>query len=797
MPVDAKIVVAQPRRLAATGVGARVASERGESKAGVGSVGYVVRGDVAVSANTRLVFCTTGVLLRQLQIKGALDCITHVIVDEVHERHLDTDVLLAVLKESLKSISHLRVILMSATLDADRFAAYWGENTPRMHIPGRTFPVTDYFMEDVLRLTGYIPPKKGKKKPLGRHFPLHKKKSTPWADSEKSDDESEDDKARETKRTISSKILDGPVISIEDLIKRVDEANIDYDLLGHLIKQLILNREVGDDGSILVFMSGAQEISNAIESIGAYTQGLSVLTLPLHGGLPSHDQNLVFKPAPRGTTKVIVSTNVAETSITIPDCTIVIDSCREKQSSYDPVNRMPLLLEDFAAKANLKQRRGRAGRVREGICYKLISNATYENLPDYGLPEIHRCALDQTLLSLMFLGVEEGSGNFLQTLLDPPNQKSMNAAILSLQKLGAISPRGADGNISLTPLGMHLAGIPAPPPVGKVLVMGSILGCRSAALAIAAGMSLGRSPFIRIDTRFERNQVDESLQDMMRRRVVEVRAELFNSVGNSDHAFLAAAFLRWDSCKQGDKRRCCDHLGLAWTGMNEMQQLVRQLDSSLSTSGYIASEEADRNSNSWRIIRACAVAALAPNQLVRVQRPSAKYHETAEGAVEREGTARELKFFIQAGGGSNDDAPSLVQNSHRSVNMRYHNVAEESVFFHPSSANFATGNFACPWMVFHKLVRTTKPFLLDATECSAYALLLFGGKLEVQAGKGLIVIEGWVRLSANARIGALIGGLRQKMDELLKKKVEEPTFDIAATIEMKLIRSLLVTDGLG
>ncbi len=158
-PETAKIVVAQPRRLAATGVAARVAEERGEDQPGSGSVGYVVRGASAFSKSTRLLFCTFGILLRQLQCEGALDSVTHIVIDEVHERNLDGDVLMALLKQCLDTTPHLRVILMSATLDAERFAAYWGTNTPRMHIPGRTFPVEDYMLEDVLEMTDYIPPK--------------------------------------------------------------------------------------------------------------------------------------------------------------------------------------------------------------------------------------------------------------------------------------------------------------------------------------------------------------------------------------------------------------------------------------------------------------------------------------------------------------------------------------------------------------------------------------------------------------------------------------------------------------
>lgn len=799
-PGEAKIVVAQPRRLAATGVASRVANERGESQPGTGTVGYVVRGDVAMCNSTRLLFCTTGVLLRQLQSEGAFDGITHVIVDEVHERHLDSDVLLGVLKDCLDRTPHLRVVLMSATLDADRFAAYWGPKTPRLHIPGRTFPVVDYMLEDVLALTGYIPPKKGKKKQWFGSGYQNRKKSSPWADSERSDDEDEDGETLETQSiSTDTTASDGTnsqrhSIPVEDLVKRVDESIVDYDMLGQLVKTLIQTKN--DNGSILVFMSGAPEINNAMNTIDKITRGMSVDLLPLHGGLQPKDQNRVFITARPGRTKVILSTNVAETSITIPDCTFVIDSCREKQSSYDPVNRMPLLLERFAAQASLKQRRGRAGRVQAGTCYKLISRATYEGLQEHGTPEIHRCALDQTLLSLMFLGVERGSGNFLRTLLDPPSQASMDSAILSLQKLGAVTPRNANGDIALTPLGMHLAGIPAPPPVGKILIMGSILGCRSAALAMAAGMSAGRTPFLRVDN-FARRGADqeETMEDMKRKRTLDNREELFKTVGNSDHALLSAAYMQWDSSVGPERRYYCDLMGLSFNGMRDMKQLVKQLHSSLAAAGYDATFESDRNGKSWRIIRACAVAALAPSQIVRVHRPSTKYAETIGGAKEKDGEAKELKFFISA----SDDSASTNQQggSFGTINRRYHDVAEERVFVHPSSVNFATGNFSCPWLVYHELVRTSKPFLRDATECSAYALLLFGGKLEVQAGNGLIVVSDWVRLSANARIGALIGGLRKTIDELLARKIQDPGFDIASTTEMKLVRSLLVTDGLG
>ena len=323
-PSGSKIVVAQPRRLAATGVAARVAQERGEEKVGTGSVGYVVRGDSAFCKETRLLFCTFGILLRQLQCSGALDCITHIVIDEVHERNLDGDVLMALLRESLTKVPHLRVVLMSATLDADRFAAYWGNNTPRMHIPGRTFPVQDFMLEDVLEITGYIPPKKKKKKFFNRGNRNQNRKATPWDDSEMSDAEEQDDEDDDPGQQSSTLKGEGDsnrnrIPALEERLLRVDQTSVDYDMLGQLVKYLVKHKTMGDDGSILVFLPGAPEINQAKTIIGKITQGMNLLLLPLHGGLQPKDQNVVFRPA-LNAVKVILSTNVAETSITIPDC---------------------------------------------------------------------------------------------------------------------------------------------------------------------------------------------------------------------------------------------------------------------------------------------------------------------------------------------------------------------------------------------------------------------------------------------------------------------------------------------
>mmetsp|Transcript_15236 Transcript_15236/g.33072 ORF Transcript_15236/g.33072 Transcript_15236/m.33072 type:complete len:1605 (-) Transcript_15236:173-4987(-) len=788
-PKEAKIIVAQPRRLAATGVASRVALERGESNPGIASVGSVVRGDSKMCSSTRLVFCTTGILLRQLQSQNALENISHIVIDEVHERHLDTDVLLAILKQTLPSLPNLTVVLMSATMDADRFAKYWGVGTPRMHIPGFTHPVQDFTLEDVLEMTCYIPPKKKKQSQYSRGGGGGSKYQI--QPSFVDGNGFEDDEECPAEKGSSSMPM-SCAVPLEERLKRMNEDEIDYDLIAVLIKTILQTKE--DDGSLLVFLPGAGEIDRAERAIHQIVKGHALTILPLHGGLQADKQQQVFVPARRGYTKVILSTNVAETSITIPDCTIVIDTCKEKQSSFDPVNRMPMLLERFASQDSLKQRRGRAGRVRPGTCYKMISSSLFNKLPEHGEPEIRRCALDQTILSLLFLGLENGSGNFLRIMLDPPSQQSVDSALYSLEKTGALD---RDGDLAfLTPLGTHLAGIPAPPTVGKLLVMGCLLGTRDISVAIAAGMSAGRSPFLRINTfnngrQRGKDDMEQEKQEFTNGKILEERAALFKMVGNSDHAMLGKAFLLWkESQGASERRRFCDKLGLAFNSMRDILTLTRQLDSSLTNSGFLPSKECNKNESSWRIVRSMLVSSLSPTQVVRVQRPSTKYTETVEGSIEKEGKSKELKFFIRGGSESmGGDA------NHNSATRSKGKMHEERVFLHPSSNNFSIGSYSCPWLVYHRLIRTSKAFVSDSTECNPYSLLLFGGSMEVQASNGLIVLDDWIRFSANARIGSLIGGLRQKVDGLLEQKVADPSLDITGSMEMKLITDLLRHDG--
>ena len=318
--------------------------------------------------------------------------------------------------------------------------------------------------------------------------------------------------------------------------------------------------------------------------------------------------------------------------------------------------------------------------------------------------------------------------------------------------------------------------------------MGSLLGCRSAALSIAACVSVGRSPFLSIG---KNNSDDNSDSDEL---ILKQREKLFQQVGNSDHAMLCAVFEKWNALSNaGHKKQFCQSYGLSFVSMRDIRQLVQQLDSALRSIGFVETNESNSNATSWKIIRSLIVSSLAPTHLVRVQRPSQKYTETMEGAIEKDGVAKEYKFFTR----SNENDHNDKSEEERKFRNHYHGISEERVFIHPSSAMFSVGTYNCPWIVYNDLVRTSKPFLRDATECCSYSLLLFGGKLNVQIADECIIVDDYVRLSANARISALIGGLRDMIDGLLAEKVENPMVDISSRTEMKIIIKLLLSDGLG
>jgi len=419
--VDGEIVIAQPRRLAARLAARRVAEERGE-KLGQ-TVGYEVRFERAVGPETRLRFVTEGVLLQRMLRDPLLDGVSVVLLDEFHERHVEGDFALALLRRLQRGTRpDLRVGVMSATLDAAPVAAYLGE-CPRIRAEGKPFDLSVEYLEQPDR------------------------------------------------RPLSAQVASA---------------------MHRLLRS-------GLDGDVLVFLPGAAEIRRARESCDELARERDLLILPLYGDLPPAEQDRAVRPAERR--KLILSTNVAETSVTIDGVAAVIDSGLANRASHSPWTGLPLLQTGRVSRASAAQRAGRAGRTRAGRCLRLYTRHDHDTRPEQDLPEILRQDLARTTLHLHAIGVGESGA---LEWLDAPPEAALGAARALVDALGAVA---ADGG--LTAIGERLLRLPVHPRLGRVVAEGERRGVAAEAAVIAA-LASERNLRVRGDARARSNQTTGS-----------------------------------------------------------------------------------------------------------------------------------------------------------------------------------------------------------------------------------------------------------------------------------------------
>mmetsp|Transcript_67792 Transcript_67792/g.220704 ORF Transcript_67792/g.220704 Transcript_67792/m.220704 type:complete len:1639 (+) Transcript_67792:67-4983(+) len=758
------IIVTEPRRISAVSVAKRVSQEMGDPAGGPGSrnslVGYQIRMEKKVSSSTRLLFCTVGVLLRQLQTGvSALSKVTHIFIDEVHERSADCDLLILLLRQILKQHrTDLRVVLMSATLEVEKITRYFGGAVPSLAIPGRTFPVETFWLEDVVQMSGYRCEEDsefakkwwGQSRTRKETFQVSGqagKKETLTAYIDDEDDWVNDDEAE---------LCDPEHYKAETQkqLSMMDHSKINFDLIEETM-QLIeesprFQHVPRDEGAILVFLPGLMEITKVADRLGRHPifgDPSRAIVISLHSVLSGDDQSKAFERPRRGVRKVVLSTNIAETGVTIPDCVFVIDAGKVKSQSYQESTNTSSLKEQFISRAEVLQRRGRAGRVREGFAFHLLTASRFDRrFQEMPTPEILRCSLMELMLQVLSSGLQPGC---FSEALDPPPKARIDQAVATLKATGAVEESQRPANAPQwgiqddawyvpTPLGLCLSRLPCDLRLGKIALFGALFGGNEACWTVAATLS-------------HRSPLATPFTDQKRALAKSTHcAELLpKDMPASDHFALNTAYNHWDDAR---KTRHTDSYCKKSFIDNRVMQTIRDLRTdlldSLRTDGYIEQypkeELTKQETNSSQVTAALLFAGLYPN-VARVDAPR---------------NANDKSFMIWAG--------------------------NEQLRLHPGSLCHgkveALHRTNHRWACYHTKMKTSQVFLRDCTFLTPNALLLFGGDtgaLSIHPGERCVALGStserhWHCLYLAPRHAAAIRQLRFAFDSLLRRKALDP-----------------------
>lgn len=685
-----RIICTQPRRIATISVAGRVAQERNEE---IGqSVGYQVRLESIISPTSNLIFTTSGFLLRCLMgqpMFSFAQSITHLIIDEVHERDISTDFLLITIHEALLYNPNIRVILMSATINIDLFLNYF-EGAVSMEIPGRQYDVKHAFLEDFLPALNFN----------NKYGNVKRSDFEPKVVNETVKDITEEDsifldeildscwisyetdnydqfiymvtgegvsinyKHRQTGMTALAtaaakgfphyvkvlldlgakpNILAGKgktalawatemnQLECVEILKRIEyvksdnlsqshnenygkllvakyqstinEERIDHMLLLDIIKYI---HEKLSEGSILVFLPGFDDIIDQRDRVyqamsdGSLKSNIEVFML--HSSLNSDDHKRVFYPATVGYRKLILATNIAETSITIDDVVYVVDTGKVKQKSFDAYTGSHHLATTWISRACAQQRSGRAGRTAKGFCLRMYTQNRFDEMVEFTIPEMLRSSLAEISLYSKLVAKDNISiENFLSKAIQPPSKISIANSIALLQSIGAL-----DEKENITDLGIRLADLPVDVQLGKTLLYSILMKCLDPILTIVSILSV-KDPFIIPCGR-------ENKSDAAKRRM-ELSEDTF-----SDHLILLRVFQLWNEAKQQRREtEFCSKYFIS-NGSMEMIYAVRQnilgqlrALSLVRSNGNRKIQELNEMSNNWSVVKACLVAGLYPN----------------------------------------------------------------------------------------------------------------------------------------------------------------------------------------
>uniref|UniRef100_F1KT44 ATP-dependent RNA helicase DHX34 n=2 Tax=Ascaris TaxID=6251 RepID=F1KT44_ASCSU len=468
------------------------------------SIAYQIRFERTRTLRTRLLFLTEGLLLRQMQIDADLLQHNVIILDEIHERNLSGDFLMGLLRELIRRRADLKLILMSATINLELFTSYFA-GAPVIEVAGRLFPV------DV------------------QYLPINESASY-----------------EHTKRT--PKIDPLPYLHVLELI----DAKVDR-----------IER-----GDALIFLNGISEITTVAEALKVYAERTKRwIILMLHSTLSNEEQEKVFDMAPPGVRKCVLSTNIAETSVTIDGIRFVIDSGKVNLVKYDSKTRMHSLRQYWTSQASADQRKGRAGRTGPGVCYRLYSREQFSKMDAFTVSEINRVSLESLAMHIVNMNVTFSPLDF--PFIEKPDMAALEEAMAGLWRQGILEP---DSATTLTPLGKVIATLPVEIPIAKVLVYGCVFDQVEASLTIAASLSVS-SPFTNRSFR-EPDQMDR------RSNIMSEHGDPF-ALLNTFREFVEVQSTRDDLRKWGRER------GIDIQRVYEISQLRQQFKELLEDGGVI------------------------------------------------------------------------------------------------------------------------------------------------------------------------------------------------------------------
>ncbi|XP_072544819.1 ATP-dependent RNA helicase DHX30 [Salminus brasiliensis] len=688
------VLVTQPRRISAVSVAQRVAHEMGPTLQHC--VGYQVRleSQLPKRSGGALLFLTVGVLLRKLLSNPSLQGVSHVIVDEVHERDVNTDLLLALLRSALRENPELRVVLMSATGDTQRLAEYFG-GCPVVRVPGFMYPVKEMYLEDVLE-------------EMGRQPEL------------------------ETRRQSTQK---------------QDDAAPDIDLVASVIDHIHTH---GEPGAVLCFLPGWQEIKavqQKLEEMQAFRLG-SQMILPLHSSLSVADQQSVFQRPPEGRRKIVLATNIAETSITIDDIVHVVDLGFQKEQSYDPRTKVSCLDTVWISRSNVTQRKGRAGRCQPGHAYHLFPRQQLNDMTTFPIPEILRTPLESLVVQAKIHSPQSKAVEFLSQVLDSPDPSAVRGAVKTLQDIGVL-----DRSECLTPLGERVVRISCDPRLGKALVLSALFHCVLPMLSIAA--CLTRDPFH---------------NSLLNRSLVTKAKKVLSGSSCSDYLVFSRVGQGWRELRDRESRQeYLDTHSLSGPSLRFIHGLTQQFSENL-VEAELASRSVDclslssklnEHSQQEQLLKAVLLAGFYPN-LIKVKK----------GFVNKKGRFRpdNLSYFTQGG----------------------------PVLLHRSSVNRGEQDLPSRWLTFFSAIKSNdNVFIRDSSTIHSLSLLLLTDcdlmERRVSWDRVEVTLPGrsLVRWELSVQSWELLWELRKSLQAMIHRNLQNSQSSATSTQDSQLI-SLLV-----